>query len=90
MYAELRLADRELGDEEAIGLMAEHPELLQRPVVVRGDRAVLARPIERVLELLDPPPALSGPIRRPGRHGPPRGRRERWAAAAAHPRAAAR
>jgi arsenate reductase len=31
----------------------EHPELLQRPLVVRGDRAVLARPPERVLELLD-------------------------------------
>jgi arsenate reductase (glutaredoxin) len=57
VYAELRLADRELGDEEAIGLMAEHPQLLQRPVVVRGDRAVLARPIERVLELLDAPAA---------------------------------
>ena len=37
--------------------MAAHPELLQRPVVVRGDRAVLARPIERVLELLDAPAA---------------------------------
>ena len=33
--------------------MAEHTELMQRPVVVRGDRAVLARPVERVLDLLD-------------------------------------
>jgi arsenate reductase len=41
------------GDEEAIvAAMAERPELLQRPVVVNGDRAVLARPIERVLEIL--------------------------------------
>jgi arsenate reductase-like glutaredoxin family protein len=32
--------------------MAEHPALLQRPVVELGDRAVLARPIERVRELL--------------------------------------
>ncbi|WP_320671331.1 arsenate reductase family protein [Patulibacter defluvii] len=39
--------------EQLIALMVEHPSLLQRPVVVRGDRAVLARPIERVLELLD-------------------------------------
>ena len=37
----------------AIALMAEHPQLLQRPIVERGDRAVLARPIERVLVLLD-------------------------------------
>jgi arsenate reductase len=41
------------GDEDAIvAAMVERPELLQRPVVVNGDRAVLARPIERVLEIL--------------------------------------
>lgn len=41
------------GDEDAIvAAMAERPELLQRPVVVNGDRAVLARPVERVLEIL--------------------------------------
>lgn len=40
-------------DDELVALMAEHPELVQRPIVVRGDRAVLARPVERVLELLD-------------------------------------
>ena len=34
--------------------MAEHPQLLERPVVARGGRAVLARPVEKVLELLDP------------------------------------
>ncbi len=40
-------------DEEAIvAAMAERPELLQRPIVVNGDRAVLARPVERVLEIL--------------------------------------
>jgi arsenate reductase (glutaredoxin) len=46
------VAGRELSDDELIGLMARHPELVQRPIVVRGDRAVLARPVERVLELL--------------------------------------
>jgi arsenate reductase len=40
-------------DDELIALMVEHPQLLQRPVVERGDRAVLARPPERVLEILD-------------------------------------
>jgi arsenate reductase (glutaredoxin) len=53
VYAELGLAEREPDDDEAIALMAEHPALMQRPVVVRGERAVLGRPIERVLELLD-------------------------------------
>jgi arsenate reductase len=52
VYAELGLADRAADDDEAIALMAEHPQLMQRPVVVRGDRAVLGRPVERVLELL--------------------------------------
>jgi arsenate reductase len=53
VYEELGLAGREPDDDEAIRLMAEHPALMQRPVVVRGERAVLARPVERVLELLD-------------------------------------
>ena len=52
VYTELGLGDREVEDDEVIRLMAEHPELMQRPVVVRGDRAVLARPVERVEELL--------------------------------------
>ena len=46
--AELADAD----DDAVIAAMAERPELLQRPVVVRGDRAVLARPIERALEVI--------------------------------------
>jgi len=42
-----------VSDDELIAAMAEHPRLLQRPIAVRGDRALLARPVERVLELLD-------------------------------------
>ena len=38
-------------DEELVALMAEHPQLVQRPIVERGDRAVLARPPDRVLDL---------------------------------------
>ena len=53
VYAELGLGEREVDDDQAIALMAEHTELMQRPVVVRGDRAVLARPVERVDELFD-------------------------------------
>jgi arsenate reductase len=54
-YASLALAERDVSDDELIALMAKHPELLQRPMVERGSRAVLARPVERVLELLDDP-----------------------------------
>jgi arsenate reductase (glutaredoxin) len=52
VYRELGLASSEHTDDELIRLMAEHPDLVQRPIVERGDRAVLARPPERVLELL--------------------------------------
>ena len=51
VYQELGLGDRQVDDDEAIALMTEHTELMQRPVVVRGERAVLARPVERVDEL---------------------------------------
>ena len=49
---ELSLANDEFSDTELIGLMIEHPDLLQRPIVERGDRAVLGRPTENVKELL--------------------------------------
>jgi arsenate reductase len=39
-------------DEATLAALEARPELLQRPIVVRGDRAVLARPPEKVLELL--------------------------------------
>jgi arsenate reductase (glutaredoxin) len=39
-------------DEAVLAALETHPELLQRPIVVCGDRAVLARPPERALEVL--------------------------------------
>lgn len=54
LVAELGLLDGAgAGDDELIAAIAEHPRLLQRPIAVRGERALLARPAERVLELLD-------------------------------------
>ncbi|HXQ72651.1 MAG TPA: arsenate reductase (glutaredoxin) [Pyrinomonadaceae bacterium] len=52
VYKELGLGDGEFSDSELIALMVEHPDLLQRPIVERGDRAVLGRPTENVKELL--------------------------------------
>ena len=52
VYKELGLAAGEFSDAELIALMVEHPDLLQRPIVERGDRAVLGRPTENVKALL--------------------------------------
>ena len=52
IYKELGLAEDKFSDSELIALMIEHPDLLQRPIVERGDRAVLGRPTENVKELL--------------------------------------
>ena len=50
---ELGLEDPARSDDELIAAMVEHPHLVERPIVERGERAVLARPAERVLEILD-------------------------------------
>jgi arsenate reductase len=51
LYRELDLAGADR--DQLLDALAEHPELIERPVVVRGDRAVVARPPERLLELLE-------------------------------------
>ena len=52
IYRELGLGKKDFGDDEIISLMANHPDLIQRPIVERGDRAVLGRPTENVKTLL--------------------------------------
>jgi len=51
-YKELNLADSDLSEEELVKLMVKHPELLQRPIVEKGSKAILGRPIENVLPFL--------------------------------------
>ena len=51
-YKALGLGDAKVGDARLLDLLVEHPDLLQRPIVERGERAVLARPPERVRDIL--------------------------------------
>lgn len=52
-YRELGLSDTTLSDEKLLDAMAAHPKLIERPIVVKGKNAVLGRPPENVLKLLD-------------------------------------
>lgn len=53
VYKEMNLADSDHTDAELIKLMIENPDLIQRPIIERGSRAVLGRPMENVREILD-------------------------------------
>ena len=52
IYKELNLRTGEFSDDEIVDLMIKHPDLIQRPIVERGKRAVLGRPTENVKALL--------------------------------------
>ncbi|AUA34134.1 arsenate reductase (glutaredoxin) [Pseudomonas sp. SGAir0191] len=51
-YAQLNLADPTLSDAQLIDAMATHPKLIERPILVAGDKAVIGRPPENILEIL--------------------------------------
>lgn len=52
IYKELGLSEDKFSDDQLIALMVEHPDLIQRPIIERGDRAVLGRPTENAEQLL--------------------------------------
>ena len=52
VYRELGLGKKDFSNDEIVALMVKHPDLIQRPIVERGERAVLGRPTENVRALL--------------------------------------
>ena len=52
IYKTLGLAKSEKTEEELIDLMIQHPDLLQRPLVEKGDKVILARPPETIQDIL--------------------------------------
>jgi arsenate reductase len=52
IYKELGLARKSVSDDELLDLMVKHPDLIQRPIVEKGEKAILARPADSIKKLL--------------------------------------
>ena len=52
LYKELDLSSPSLQDADMIDSMVKHPQLIERPIIERNERAVIARPPEKALDLL--------------------------------------
>ena len=53
IYKDLDIKNKNYSDEELIDLMVKYPDLVQRPIIEIGDKAILARPAERIKELFN-------------------------------------
>ena len=52
IYSE-KYKDQKMSSERWLTAMIKYPQLIQRPIIIKGDKAVIGRPIELVVELLD-------------------------------------
>lgn len=51
VYKNLKLKEKNYFEDEILDLMIKHPDLVQRPIVEKGNKAILARPAEKINEL---------------------------------------
>ena len=67
LYSDLRLGEKKLTEGQWLDLLAIYPDLLQRPIVEKGEKAIVARPARKIKDFLmppvpvEPPPAASIP-----------------------------
>ena len=52
LYKSLKLADPAMSEDHVLDLMVLHPDLIQRPLVEKGDKAMLARPADTITQML--------------------------------------
>lgn len=52
IYKKLKLSEKTLSEGQWVDLMLRYPDLIQRPIIEKGERAILARPAERLKEIL--------------------------------------
>ena len=52
LYSDLNLSNESLSEDELISVMHDNPCLIQRPIVIKDGKAVLGRPLEKVIELI--------------------------------------
>lgn len=52
VYRENNIGNESLSDQQLIGMMVKHPILIERPIVIHNNKAVIGRPPEKVLEIL--------------------------------------
>ena len=51
VYKDLKFKDKIYTENQILDLMIEYPDLVQRPIVEKGSKAILARPPEKIFEL---------------------------------------
>ncbi|MDO8828176.1 arsenate reductase (glutaredoxin) [Methylophaga sp.] len=52
LYKELQLDNAKLSDQQLIEIMCANPKLIERPIVIKDDQAIIGRPPEAVLNIL--------------------------------------
>lgn len=70
LFMDLRLGEKKLTEGQWLDLLAIYPDLLQRPIVEKGDKAIIARPARKIREFLASFAPVAAPAEGPALNGP--------------------